>query len=126
MVVTRWRRWASWLALWALVWHAAFAPALAHAAASAAVRGEAIEICSSTGVVTLVLPSAASGAPDAPAFTVHCDWCQTHGADWALPATARAAEEPVAGGAVAPSPASAAPGAARWALPSPRGPPLPA
>lgn len=126
MVLTRQRRYAGWLALWALVWHA-LAPSLAHAVVSPGPgQGGAVEICSSTGVVTVALLAAADDAvPSVPraSDTPHCDWCQLSGGDLAVPPSVL--QRTMVWGTVD-FPARSTPG---WALPThwrpaaPRGPP---
>lgn len=68
------RRWAAWLALWAVVLHA-LAPGMAQAALLWTGPDPVHEICSSTGIVRLAEPLADDASDGAAAFGVHCDWC---------------------------------------------------
>ena len=65
------RRWAAWLAVWAVVLHA-LAPGMAQAVVGWAEPDLAHEICSSTGIVRLAEPVADSTGGTGFA---HCDWC---------------------------------------------------
>lgn len=68
------RRWAAWLAVWAVVLHA-LAPGMAQAVVGWAEPDLAHEVCSSTGIVRLAEPVAEDSRDGGTGFGIHCEWC---------------------------------------------------
>ncbi|MDD2728215.1 DUF2946 domain-containing protein [Malikia sp.] len=114
------RRWATWLAMWAVVLHA-LAPGMAQAVLADA--DPTHEICSSTGIVRLVEPAQDDSGPSGTANSgVHCEWCLLDAAlDLPPVAALRFDPLPAAGAPVAVPRAPVVP--APWRLAQPRAPP---
>ncbi len=73
------RRFAAWLAIWALL-VAALWPALVQAAVAGSDKSGWIEVCSASGMVW-VKADGSSEPQDHPASDAssHCNWCSLHG-----------------------------------------------
>ncbi len=120
-------RWPHWLALIALLW-ATLSPALARVVLPTTAQ-DRIEICTSTGVVRIVVDAAPAvgtdpaGAPAAAAGK-GCDWCPWQASLVGLPpASAGWLTEPAANTGIAPNSRVFFLMRWRWAVPSSRAPP---
>lgn len=82
------RRFAAWLAIWALL-VAALWPALVQAAVGGAGKSDWIEVCSASGMVW-VKADGSTESQDHPAQdkSQHCDWCSLHSGSGLSPAQA--------------------------------------
>jgi hypothetical protein len=122
----RWRSWAGWLALWALLWQA-LAPALAHAVAPAdSARAQRIEICSSTGVISVDLADDRTDEGKGPASATrwHCDWCPLSAGHIGLLADELSLPLASAGTQAVPAPLTLPPHDQHWRPAAARAPPL--
>lgn len=68
------RRWAAWLATWAVVLHA-LAPSMAQAMLRWSGPDLVHEVCISTGIVRLADPVADDSRDGGTGFGIHCEWC---------------------------------------------------
>jgi hypothetical protein len=119
------RRFAAWLAIWALL-VAALWPALVQAVVGGAGKSEWIEVCSASGMVW-VKADGSSEPQDHPAQDKagHCDWCSLHTAA-GLPPVHSDTPGLTAGGSEIPAFHAVAPRPAQPLATRSRAPPLPA
>ena len=68
------RRWAAWLATWAVVLHA-LAPSMAQAMLRWSGPDLVHEVCISTGIVRLADPVADDSRDGGTGFGLQCEWC---------------------------------------------------
>jgi len=96
------RRFAAWLAIWALL-VAALWPALVQATVGGADKADWIEVCSHSGMVWVKADGSSESEGHAGAdASQHCPWCSLHGGS-GLPPTDAVTVGPVAGASEVPA-----------------------